>query len=528
MDKPSQSVYEFDSFRVDPVNRRLLCKDKPVALTPLAFNTLIFFIENAGRLITKGELLSVLWPGTFVDDSNVAYMISVVRKVLGDSGHTQKYIETVAKSGYRFTADLRMLSPLESRRVLPSAPLSVLARMPLVGHRGLLRTVTLGLLASAIIGSLLWIAAGRRTLEHRPRDTSPVLRDGKSKSTSLATMWPELTGEHRNAVSVWYLKGRYSWSRGTENGLKQSIVFFTNAINEDPRNALAYAGLADAYESLATWSVQSWDVAYRNAKAAAQRALELDNSLSQAHSALGNIAMVYDWNFPLAEREFRRAVELGPNDPIAHNRLGNYFASTGDFPDALREVRMARDLDPMSFDIGDTIGSVLFFSRRYDEAVAEFRKLVDLDPHYSVAHYRLGAIYFVQGDFKRAIPELEESSSLVNNREPLALGLYAAALARNGDQAKANAILDNLLDRARKEYISPTGVALLYMALGEEDEALKWIDKMFQDHIVTAAFAGVNPLFDSLRSNRRFIAHLKEVNAKPSSSIGQIFHLASR
>src|SRR5579864_6710821 len=107
MDKPRQSVYEFDSFRVDPVNRRLLRKDKPVALTPQAFNTLMFFIENTGRLITKGELLSVLWPGTFVDDSNVAYMISVVRKALGDSGHTQKYIETVAKSGYRFTADLR-------------------------------------------------------------------------------------------------------------------------------------------------------------------------------------------------------------------------------------------------------------------------------------------------------------------------------------------------------------------------------------------------------------------------------------
>jgi Flp pilus assembly protein TadD len=286
--------------------------------------------------------------------------------------------------------------------------------------------------------------------------------------------------------------------------------------------------LADAYESLATWSVQSSDVAYRHARDAAERAVQLDNSLSQAHSALGNIAMIYDWNFALAEREFRRAVELGPNDPIAHHRLGNYLTTTGDFGNALREVRTARDLDPLSFDIGDTVGLILFFSRKYDDAMNEFRKLIDLDPHYSVAHYRLGAVYFVQGDFKRAIPQLKESSRLVSNREPLALGLYAAALARSGDRSTAQTILAGLLARSRREYISPTGIALLYMALGDENEAVKWMDKMFQDHIVTAVYASVNPLFDSFRSDPRFVAHLKEVNAKATASLQEVFHLASR
>jgi len=525
MDKSTGSVYEFDSFRVDPVNRRLLREDKPLALTPLAFNTLIFFIENAGRLITKSELLAALWPGTFVDDSNVAYIISVVRKALGDSGHTQRYIETVAKSGYRFTADLRVLSPVEPHETPPSTQPATSARAYRVPQWVFSRAATFGLCGLAITATLLWIASGTRDLSLWWGEAIPARFNGNSKNASIEAL-SEPAGDRSTAARAWYLKGRYSWSRGTENGLKQSIVFFTNAINEDPHNALAYAGLADAYESLASWSVQSWDIAYRRARAAAEHALELDSSLSQAHSALGTIAMVYDWDFPLAEREFRRAVELGPNDAIAHHRLGNYFASTGDFPQALREVRMAHDLDPLSFDIADTVGSILFFSRRYDDAMSEFRKLVDLDPHYSVAHYRLGAVYFVQGDFKRAIPELEESSRLVNNREPLALGLYAGALARNGDQAAARAILDNLLDRANREYISPTGVALLYMALGEETEALKWFDKMFQDHIVSAVFAGVNPLFDSLRSNPRFVAHLKQVHA--SSSVRQSFRLASR
>lgn len=515
MSEPNEQVYEFDSICVDSMNRKLSRDGRSVPLTPLAFNTLIFFLENSGRLVTKSELLTALWPDTFVDEGNVTYIVSVVRKALGDSGHAQKYIETVAKSGYRFTAPLRRVKPAETRQTEPGACASV---APAIAWNRQNAALALGVILLALIS--------RETPKLAPESGPIVIQRGRVSSTisNVTKFAPAIS----TAARGWYLKGRYSWSRGTEKGLKQSIVFFTNAIAEEPHNALAYAGLADAYGSLATWSVQSSEVSYRAARDSAQRAVQLDSSLSQAHSALGNVEMVHDWNFPLAEQEFRRAVALGPNDPIAHQRLGRYFAATSDFPNALREVRIARDLDPLSFDIGTTLGLIYFYARQYDQAMAEYRKLIDLDPHYSVAHYRLGETYFVQGDYQRAIPELQESSRLVNDREPLALGLYAAARARNGDRAGAQAILSELLARSRKEYISPVGVGLLYLALDQENEAMQWIDKMFQDRIVTAVFAGVNPLFDSLRSDPRFVAYLKQVNATPSTPFRQIFHLASR
>ncbi|MGD1098473.1 MAG: winged helix-turn-helix domain-containing protein [Bryobacteraceae bacterium] len=521
MEKQTVIFYEFDSFRVDPLNRRLTWQDQVIPLTPLAFNTLLFLIENNARLVTKAELQTAIWPDTFVDDPNLAVMISVVRKALGDSGHAQKYIQTVAKSGYRFTAQVRTLGSSEPERVPDADPHASRERhIPQPAWSALRKSAALAvsLLVIATVWGLAVTSKGRRTL-----GTRAVFASGP-----IATKISTVPAVEHSGTRAWDLKGRYSWSRGTENGLKQSIVYFTNAITEDPRDAEAYAGLADAYGSLATWSVQSSEVAYRKARDAAERAVALDDSLSQAHSALGTIAMVHDWNFGQAEREFRRAVELGPRDAIAHNRLGGYLAATGKLQDALREVRIAHELDPLSLDIGVTVGRMLYYARQYDEAMAEYRKIIDLDPHYSVAYYYLGTAYFVQGDFQHAIPELEASSKLVHDREPLALGLYAAARARNGDQAGAQAILAELCERSQMEYVSPVGIAFLYMGLGDELHALDWIEKTFKNHLINAVYAGVDPIYDSLRSNPRFAAQLRLVNIKSTASLPQLLHLASR
>jgi tetratricopeptide (TPR) repeat protein len=313
---------------------------------------------------------------------------------------------------------------------------------------------------------------------------------------------------------VWYLKGRYCLSHLTEAGLKQAIVFFTKAIEEDPANALAYAGLAYAYASFATWSVQAPAEAFRQSRQAALRALQLDENLAQAHSALGTIALYHDWNFAEAEREYRHALELGPNDPIVHQTMARYFEMSANFPEALREARRARDLDPLSLDVDSTVGWILLYSRKYEESIAEFRKLVDLDPHYSVAHYCIGAAYYALGDFEKAIPELETSSRLVNDREPSALGLYAAAKAQMGNRAEAEGILNAMLQRSGKEFVSPVGPALIYLGLGNKDSALQWLDKMFQEHLPAALFAGVNPLYDPVRSSPEFLAQLSRINGR--------------
>src|SRR5579871_4841776 len=287
--------YYFDSFCVDPLNRQLTRDGHPIPLTPLSFTALLFLVANSGRLVLKGELLAAIWPDTSVDAPNLAVMISTVRKALGDNGHSQKYIKTVAKTGYRFVAEVRAgnvdrsitVASVESRHPRPKV------RFPTLLKFGL------PLLIASIVSIYSFAGYGRSRIlpdvEHRqPNRPSQVSPPAGSRSGALnSTPAEQLHGQARAA----YLKGRYSWSRGTEEGLQQSIVYFKQSIAEDPRNALAYAGLADAYASLATWSVQPSASAYKNAQAAALRAVELDESLSEAHSSLGLIAMYRDWNW---------------------------------------------------------------------------------------------------------------------------------------------------------------------------------------------------------------------------------------
>ncbi len=511
--------YEFDCFHVDPVDRRLTREQVVIPVAPLTFNTLLFFTENPNRLVTRAELLRAIWPDTSVGDPNLAVMISVVRKALGDSGRAQKYIETVAKSGYRFVAEVRRggLDTQEITEPTPAQPEIVLnpdkdKAYPATKHTWIHSTLITQRRAATMLLGILGIAAVLSAFIVSKQNSGAKPRRAREDFSETRTL---------------YLKGRYSWSRGTETGLKQSIVYFNDAIQREPQDAMAYAGLADAYGSLATWSVQPSEVAYRNARTAALRAVQLDEGLSEAHSALGTILMVHDWNFGRAEGEFRRAVALDPTDALAHKRLGTLLAATGRLDSALREVRIAHDLDPLSLDIGVTLGRILYYARRYGEAMTEYRKLVDLDPHYSVAYYYLGQAYFVQGDYAHAMEAFKSSSSLVNDREPMALGLYAAARARDGDPEGARAILAALRARSRKEYVSPLGIAFVYMGLGDGDGALECIEKAFQEHMVTAVYAAVDPLFDSVRSSPRFAAQVKRVNALPATVLPQLV-LASR
>jgi tetratricopeptide (TPR) repeat protein len=168
--------------------------------------------------------------------------------------------------------------------------------------------------------------------------------------------------------------------------------------------------------------------------------------------------------------------------------------------------------------IGVFLGEVLYYSRRYREAIDEYQKVINLDPHYSVAHFDLGAAYYVQQDYSKAIQELEEASGLVQDRNPQTLGLYAATRARNGDEAGARKILAQLQKRSTEEYVSSYGIALAYIGLGEQSAALDWTRQTFQDHLVNALFAGVEPILDPLRSDPRFATLLEDINAGQTGS----------
>ena len=504
--------YYFDSFCVDPINRQLMRDGQPIPLTPLSLNALLFLIANSGRLVPKGELLATIWPDTSVDDPNLAVMISTVRKALGDDGHSQKYIKTVAKTGYRFVADVHTASLYRPATVVNPERTQLGARLKL------------GL---ALIVAAIALIYSREKSIHFPFVARSEYGQQKSvgsphgfQPSGLGTTGPRTSGVEQlhGQARAMYLKGRYSWSRGTEAGLQQSIVYFNQSIIEDPRNALAYAGLADAYASLATWSVQPSASAYKKAQAAARHAVELDDSLSESHSSLGLIAMYRDWNWAVAEAEFRRALELGPNDALAHQRYGLYLAAQGRFDDSLRQMRIARDLEPVSVYMALNVGKVLYYSRRYSEAITEYKKVIELDPHYSSAHYFLGLVYYVQGDLSDAERELDQTATLVNGREPLTTGLQAAVRAHEGKTREAQEELSKLLDRSRREYVSPLSIAFAYMGLRERGKALDWVEKMVQNHIVTAAFIGIDPVFDPLRAESRFVSLVRRLDLSTTTA----------
>jgi DNA-binding winged helix-turn-helix (wHTH) protein/Tfp pilus assembly protein PilF len=495
MDKQMWELYEFDSFRLDPINRRLIHGNRHVPITPMAFKTLLLLVESRGKLVTKGELLAQVWPDTAADETNLAVVISAARKALGDDGHAQRYIETVAKAGYRFAAEVTAVSKGEPEAVAENVAVGAIqipAATRARSHRRLF-----------LLAGVLALAGSSATIAYR------WWRHGSA--TTLAS-------NPLSEADALYLKGRYSWIRGSERGLKQSVAYFNEAISADPGNAKAYAGLADAYLTLAAWSIQAPDVSYRAAKEAAKHAVNLDPSLSEAHSAAGMVAMIYDWNLNQAEAEFRLAVKLGPMDPLAHQRLGMYLEAKGSFEEALRELRIASDLDPVSLRVGVFLGEVLYYARQYRQAIDQYLRVINLDPHVPVAHYDLGAAYYVQGDYTDAIQELEEALRQGENRDPQALGLYAAARARNGDEAGGRKILAQLQKRSTQEYVSAYGIALAHIGLGEHDLALESARQMFRDHQVNALFGGVEPLFDPLRSDPAFAALLQDFNAGQAGS----------
>jgi DNA-binding winged helix-turn-helix (wHTH) protein/tetratricopeptide (TPR) repeat protein len=522
-------LYEFGPFRVDPRNRVLSKSGRPLQITPLALNTLIFLVENCGRLVTKSELVSAIWPDTSVGDPNLASVISVVRKALGDSGDSQRYIKTVAKSGYRFVAPVhRGTAGTGLKEDLGKSPVppAVLAAAVSADSRASRKTtVLLGLLVCAMIGGFFlarinsWLGTSIHSKPVERTMEMPAAGDRKRvlQPSSLAPFVSGQALRSRSEALGWYLKGRYSWSRGTEQGLKRSILYFNNALSGDPGNALAYAGLADAFVSLAAWSGQSSELAYRHAKDAAERAVQADDSSSEAHSALGNVSLIYDWNFSVAEREFKRAIKLAPSDAIAHFRFGEYLAVTGKLTEAVKEMQTARDLDPLSLNISLRVATMHYYSRQYREAMAEIKNVIDLDPHYSFAHYLRGLVYFVQQDFSNAASEFEESLRQANEPEPQALALCASARTAGGHVTAARAALDELLARSRKEYVSPFALAVLYIQLEDRDRAFAWIDRILQDHSTHALYLGVDPVFDPVRSDPQFASLMRRVNPNARS-----------
>jgi TolB-like protein/DNA-binding winged helix-turn-helix (wHTH) protein/Flp pilus assembly protein TadD len=302
-----------------------------------------------------------------------------------------------------------------------------------------------------------------------------------------------------------YLKGRYYFNQRTAEALNRSVAYFQQAIARDPNYALAYSGLADAYAVLGFRGHFPSKDALSRAKAAALKAIELDDTLAEPHASLAFIAETHEWDWATAEREYKRALELNPGDARAHHWYAGYLMYVGRFEEGIAEARQARDLDPLSLPVNNALAGRLLVAGRVDEALQQLQKTLEMDPHFPPAHQTLGWAYLNMGKHEEAIREFQQALLLSGNDDAefmLDLGFADAAVGKEGE---ARQILAQLKKRHEQGLVPSGSIAILYGALGELDEAFAWLEKAYEEHDPELTYIKVpNRRFAPLRHDARF------------------------
>ena len=307
-----------------------------------------------------------------------------------------------------------------------------------------------------------------------------------------------------------YLRGRYHWLTDTAHGLRKAKEHFQRAIELDPFYALAYSGLADTYTLLGADGFLPMSEAYPLGKAAALKALELDDMLGEAHNSLAAITVDYYWGWTEGGRHFERAIELNPNYELALRFYSFYLACMGRLEEALEFAERARHLDPVSPNAQMNVGVILYFARRYDEAIAAISETLELAPNFGPAHVLLGRIYVAKRTPDRAVEALERAQGLLGSR-PDVITPYAYVLARAGRRREALAKLDELRRISQPRDPAPIRVAMVHIGLGDTDRAFEWLQKAVDARDWQVALLKVEPAFDGLRPDARFAALLDRV-----------------
>lgn len=307
-----------------------------------------------------------------------------------------------------------------------------------------------------------------------------------------------------------YLKGRYHWNKRTAEGLKKSITWFEQALEHDPTYAAAYAGIADAYLNLGGWGHVPFREAYPLAKAAAARALAIDDTLAEAHVSLAMVQKEYDWDWVAAGRGYERALALNPGYAVAHQWYGEYLAALGRHDEAIAALQRAAELDPLSLIIQATLGRHGYYAaRRYGEAIAQLRKTLELGEDFWVAHLWLSLAYAQAGQLPEAVAEARTACHLDDNPEALAGLGYALGL--TGQRREAEETLTEAQRLSSQRYVSPVVPALILIGLGEHSQALDWLERAHADRAQMMSELRSEPAFDPLRADPRFADLLHRV-----------------
>jgi serine/threonine-protein kinase len=564
------NLFRFGAFRLDAGERVLLRDGRLVPLPAKVLSTLILLVRNNGHVVEKDVLMEEVWPDEYVEEGNLAQHIFILRRALGESMGNPRYIETVPRRGYRFVA--KMIEPEEmavekgiaSLAVLPFVnasndpnmeylsdgitegvmkslsglpQLKVMARSTVFRYKGAnidpreaghslgVRAVMMGIVQQ--VGDQLVITAELVDVEDGSRIWGEQYH---RKSSDILSLQPELareiseklrlrlSGEQKEKLTKrftenreayeFYLKGRYAWGKRGIEDLKKGVEHFRQAIAEDPNYSLAHAGIADCLVLLGLFGADNPREIMPQAKAAAMKATSLDESLGEAYASLGQIKLIYDWDWPAAKADFQQSLSLNPTYPTAHQWHGEYLVSMGLFDQGLAELKKARDLDPLSLIINTNLGLNFYWARHYDLAVEQLERALELEPNFFRAHLHLGMCYERKLMYREAIAELEKARSISENSWILAaLGHCHASF---GARAEAEKFLDQLLELSRRQFVSCTTIAVVYAGFEDRvDQTIDWLAKAYEERSGLLIWLKVWPIFDHLRRDARFVRLLR-------------------
>jgi TolB-like protein/DNA-binding winged helix-turn-helix (wHTH) protein/Tfp pilus assembly protein PilF len=618
----------FGVFEVDLRAGELRKQGVRLRLQEQPFQVLAILLERPGDTVTREELRNRLWTAdTFVDfDHGVNKAVSRIREALGDSATSPRFVETVARRGYRFLADVTIIEgtpavrpesgpadvlPLEaefvasiipapsSPRRLPSSYLWILTCAALVlasigvavwllqsrvPQPALIRSLavlplenlsgdasqeyfadgmtdeliaTLGQIRALRVISRTSVIPYKRARKPLPQVARELNVDAVVEGTVLRSggqvritaqliearvdrqLWSETyDGDLRDTLTLQnkvaraiadqirinlnaqeqatllhgkvvdpqaheaYLKGRYFWNKRTGEDLTKAVEYFNQAVERDPNYAQAYSGLADSYALLGDWEygVLPPTEALPRAKAAAVKALQLDDALGEAHTSLAFSLDVYDWDWKSADTEFRRAIELNPGYATAHHWYAWHLSLLGKNDEAIAEMRKARNVDPLSLIINAELAELLLITHFTDQSIDQSRKTIDMDANFPLAHNQLGVAYLQQQKHEEAIAELQKAVQL-SAGNPTCTANLARAYAARGDTSEAMQLLGDL-KQPRGSYSNASEIAMVYTALGDMDQAMTWLNRAYRERFNPSVL--LRPGFDPLRADGRF------------------------
>ncbi len=556
----AKTSYEFGPFRVDTRERQLIRDGKVVPLRPKVFDILLMLVQNSGHILTKDDVMNHVWADTVVEEGNISRSISTLRNALGERPNEHRYIETIPWRGYRFVANVTEIRSevfrkrIDSIAVLPFVnvdadakseyladgitegvitSLAQLTHMRVISRNSVFRykgsevdTQSIArklkvqaLLLGRVVRSDDFISISVELIDahddrhlwgaqyiRKPSDLFVTYETiARSIREKLLLEVPALERRHNtqnHQAYVSYLKGRYYFNKLTPDGVLTAIEHLQHAIEQDPAYALAYAALGDCHNYMA----------HRDeAKSAVVKALELDETLGEAHASMGFFKFLYDWDFSGAEEEFKKALALSPMYAEAHHWYAVYLANTGRHDEADQRARRAIELDPLSLLMNMTPALNFYLAREHDKAIDGLQKVIEMEPNFVAARSVMGNVLLQKGLYDEAIGEFQKALALIKGTSIAELSVKALMAHAYGRCGKRSEALNLLGEVTRAEIAPPYLVAGIYAALDDADSAFEWLNKAYEQRDVQLVSLKVDPLLDPLRDDQRFAGLVNRV-----------------